>query len=66
MAATSNKTVLQNTVEAPAEKKPVDHMPVITTDAHAGQGGSYVIDPSTGARVLKERTDHADDKPAAA
>jgi len=36
---------------APAEKKPVDPMEVITTDEHAGHGGSYQLDPATGART---------------
>jgi hypothetical protein len=61
MAATSNKTISQPASETPVEeKKPVDHMPVITGDEHAGKGGSYVIDPATGARTLRERTKDAE------
>jgi hypothetical protein len=36
---------------AAPEKKPVDPMDIITTDEHAGQGGSFVLDPATGARM---------------
>lgn len=31
-------------------------------DEYAGQGGSYVLDPKTGKRVLQERTQEAADK----
>jgi len=26
-------------------------------DPHAGHGGSYIVDPKTGKRVLRERTE---------
>lgn len=35
-----------------------------TTDPHAGQGGSYMLDPATGQRVLVERTAEAGEQPA--
>lgn len=35
-----------------------------TTDPNAGHGGSYLLDPKTGKRVLQERTQEA--PPAAA
>ena len=41
---------------APAADQPQDPA---TPDAHAGQGGSYQVDPATGRRTLVHRTDTA-------
>lgn len=37
---------------------------IIATDEHAGQGGSFVLDPATGARTKVEGTKQAGDQAA--
>lgn len=39
--------------EKVADSKP-DILAIITTDEHAGRGGSYVLDPTTGKREKVE------------
>jgi hypothetical protein len=69
MATTNSKTSQQTepTVQhlPSPEKRPACHMDVITSDEHAGKGGSYVIDPATGVRTLSGRTKEAGTNPAA-
>lgn len=38
--------------------------PDTTPDPYAGQGGSYVLDPETGERTLRERTEDPAETPA--
>jgi hypothetical protein len=44
--------------------QPVDKIAIITTDEHAGVGGSFVLDPATGQRARVEFTKNADDAAA--
>lgn len=48
---------IEGGADAAVETPPV--LPV--EDPYAGQGGSYIVDPKTGARTLVERTEHAAD-----
>ncbi len=52
MGDAMTKTKKPALVDDPAQAVPVDVRTVLTTDEHAGRGGSYVFDPATGKRTL--------------